>query len=293
MPNNIKRSVKELKGLNKTLQKCKNSKELTGSSFWQYTDYCGVKGILNSGGIWASRLTDTNDNDEIAFHKDQVDKIYVACFCNARSEQIPLWLLYSGMDRGYALGITPSLMFDTLMKKRTIKGLIDRDNDDYVDLELGKDVEIQFGYAFYKTKNDKTYKYRNRFYELNGNQPSFERNNFFIKKYPWEYEKEFRIVIINKTDFDFEKMIICLNDDYLKKLRIKISPNNNSTEIINYHKEILGNVKKENISSSDLSISMDLMKKNRNQIIKYLKDLCKSKRDYDIEYINDIKSILK
>ena len=52
----------------------------------------------------------------------------------------------------------------------------------------------------------------------------FIDKNYFIKNYPWEYEREFRLVFIVKKGMDVKKLKVMIPDEIYRKLKVMIAP---------------------------------------------------------------------
>lgn len=124
------------------------------------------------------------------------------------------------------------------------------------------------------------------------NPEEFLQKNYFIKDYPWEYEKEFRIVLINKTGRHIEKIKIDLPENFrrLKNRKLKIclgpeisndQPDSNGITDFDRFKQLIHEKasKKDGndsytvtVDKSSLKISMDLMIRNQKVISTYVKN---------------------
>lgn len=89
-----------------------------------------------------------------------------------------------------------------------------------------------------------------------------------MKRYPWYYEREYRIVIINKTQNVYKKLAIPFRDNVLrsKKLSIILAPESLSTDENIWEER--GFITKK----SDMNISMSLLARNRDEIYSYISD---------------------
>jgi hypothetical protein len=91
-----------------------------------YTDFCGLKGILKSGALWATHSRILNDDSETEYglqimrefvtsHADQgtsqrltsameaVDEqVFACCFCE-RSDLLSMWIAYAKRGGGYCI----------------------------------------------------------------------------------------------------------------------------------------------------------------------------------------------
>lgn len=240
-------------------------------SFRYYTTQKTLKSILNRDGafFYISNYSEMNDLDEATLHSKEKDKIHALCFSNTDNESIPMWYLYSGLlGKGACLRFTPGLMKEFIQSIDVVYPVkSDMTVDLSTKLHIGKDFEIKHGWVCYY-ENKKNFFYRNEWYRINNDVDDFFRNNYFLKRYPWYYEREYRIVIINKTQNVYKKLAIPFRDNVLssKKLSIILAPESLSTD--------------ENIwvergfitKKSDMNISMSLLARNRDEIYSYISD---------------------
>lgn len=190
----------------------------TLSSFWYYTSTATANLILDNETIHISNIAQMNDEDEIEMHKDDKDFVHCLCLCNSNTEKIPMWYLYAGISGdGVAIGFTPSILIKLIKSIKTLK------TEDGSELFIDKDFDIEYGWIFYRKPQQKSQVlYRRKWYSLK-DPDEFSSKNYFIKAYSWEYEKEFRIVIHNKTGKSYPKLILDISPVY-KKLKLKLGP---------------------------------------------------------------------
>ncbi len=236
-------------------------------TFWYYTSLSTANDILNSKSIYVSNIANMNDVDEINIHKATKDLVHCLCFCNSNTEKIPMWYLYAGITgKGVSIGLTPATM---LMFIKSIETLTTTDGKTV--LYKGKDFDIEYGWVFYRKTDNKTkVLYKRKWYHLE-NQETFEKDNYFIKSYPWEYEKEFRIVIHNKTNTKYDILVVSIAEIF-EKLRIKLAPEI-TTEEFNELLPSLSGFKQffsSTLQSSDLSINMNLCKRNYMGFVNFI-----------------------
>ena len=204
---------KDLKRKNKDLN-LKKASEFSNYSFWYYTSATTANLILENSTIHLSNIARMNDNDEIEMHKDDRDYVHCLCFCNSNTEKIPMWYLYAGMSGdGVAIGLTPSTMIQLIKSIKKLK------TEDGLELSIDKDFEIEYGWIFYRKPEGKSQVlYKRKWYSLI-DPDEFSYKNYFIKAYSWEYEKEFRIVIHNKTGKSYPKLILDISPIF-KELKL-------------------------------------------------------------------------
>ena len=249
----------------------KKVSEFSDYSFRYYTTQKTLKNVLSREGAYffVSNYSVMNDQDEAKLHENEKDRIHSLCFSNTDNESIPMWYLYSGLlGKGACLRFTPSLMMDFI---KTID-IIHPVREDYsvntdIELKNGIDFEIKFGWVFYFDKGQDLF-YRNKWYRIEDSIDAFFSQNYFLKKYPWYYEREFRIVIINKSDSIHNKFAVPIKDNIIssKNLSIILAPESQETD------ETFWLERGFNTKKSDMNISMSLLARNREEIYSYISD---------------------
>jgi hypothetical protein len=285
----IKITSNELLAMNCSLLPLK-AKDFSDYSFWYYTSVKTANLILQNKCIHISNLTNMNDVDESKLHNEEKDFVHCLCLCNSNTEKIPMWYLYSGITgKGVALGLTPSVMLELI---RSIDTVTNVEGD--VILKRDKDFILDCGWIFYR-KRDNTSKvmFKRKWYSLT-DPDMFEKDNYFIKSYPWEYEKEFRIVIHNKTKIPYDKLVINIEDIY-KKLKIKLAPeifNDLSNDLLP-ELDVLTSLSLKSVHKSNLGINMNLCKRNFDCFLDYITmDLRKAEEDRVVD-VNKIYSVIE
>ncbi len=254
------------------------AKQFSSSGFWYYTSADTAEKILNSHSFYVSCYNKMNDLNEIRLHESEKDIVHALCFVNSGNEKIPMWYLYGGITgEGISIGFTPSMMLSFIRSIKSVFTVNDDPNnkDKTQELVVGKDVEFQYGWVFYRkpTKSVVNYSevfYKNKWYTVK-DRVNFEKDNYFIKDYGWNYEKEFRLVFINRTGTPHERLKVEFDESLLKKIRIRTAPEM-TEEKLNGFLTTEGALKwsKAQIIPSDLGINMDLLKKNKDSIIEYI-----------------------
>lgn len=248
------------------------ARDLSSKSFWHYTNLLTVDLILDGCSFWVSPISTMNDLDELALHTPKKDKIHSLCFCNSETEKIPLWYLYSGISgKGAALGLTPGSMLAFLRSLKTVEGLNDDGKRD--SLSIGSDIQLRIGWVYYQKQHETNHVfYKNKWYELD-DVHSFQKDNYFIKNYPWEYEKEFRIIFINHTKNAYKRLIVPFSKELRDKIKIRLAPELTLSELstVKNLKYISGAINSK-LSESDLKIKMNLFSRNRTSLSAYLSE---------------------
>lgn len=132
--------------------------DLGKMNFWHYTSFERAQQILKGGSFWVSKFSTMNDLAETNMHAN-ADSVYCLCFCNANSESIPMWYMYSGIDgQGVALGLKSTIMLDFInaIIDNGVEGIIKETSDSCksapenteTHLEYGKDFDIKCGWIF-------------------------------------------------------------------------------------------------------------------------------------------------
>lgn len=261
--NNIEITSQELINRNNILLDC-NAKDFSNYSFWYYTQLNTANLILKNKCIYISNLSNMNDNDEAKLHEKDRDFIHCLCLCNSNTEKIPMWYLYAGISgQGASLQFTPAVLLKLIKSIKEVTTI-----DGKIVLHINKDFDIDYGWIFYRKNDSKTQvMYKRKWYSLKDPE-EFEKSNYFIKSYPWEYEKEFRIVIHNKTKTYYDKLVLNISP-ILNKVRIKLAPEI-SKEAISKYSEI-NKLNTDFFNQSKLSINMNLFKRNFESFLEYIK----------------------
>lgn len=247
-------------------------------SFWYYTSLHTADLILKNKCIYISNLSLMNDIDEATLHNCDKEYVHCFCLCNSDTEKIPMWYLYAGITgKGVSLGFSPSTMLAFINSIKTVTT-----PDQTVVLTKDVDFDLDYGWVFYRKKETPSQvMFKRKWYSLRDPE-MFEDNNFFIKSYPWEYEKEFRIVIRNKTNQKYDRLVLNISDVY-KNIKIKLAPELSNEQFTNLITSLHGfcNYLIQTPQKSKLSINMNLCKRNFSGFLDYIKE---SNNNDDIEY---------
>ena len=253
---------------------CKNQIDISGScanlghsGFWYYTSIDTANLIFENNCFHVRNISVMNDLNEAELHKNDSKFVHALCFCNSNTEKIPMWYLYSGIDgKGASIGFTSSVMRSlilSIMTVETISGEV---------LHIGSDFEIEYGWIFYQKHQSKSeVNYRRKWYRISDTK-EFISGNFFVKDYPWEYEKEFRILIKNKTGTPYERIIVNLPEGLLDRLKLKFAPELDSNLFSSIISKYDG-IQKYFVSKalfSNLAIKMDILGRNRDGLLSYI-----------------------
>ena len=264
------------------------AKDFAKNGFWHYTKAgCAQKilnvggcGLQNKSGFLCSPITDMNDETEKKLHGENGQNVFLLCFCNTKSEKIPMWYLYGGITgNGVAIGITPKNMLNfikSINKVYSVKSTENQNNENEFaidkELVLNHDFDLEWGFVFYKKskpqKGNKlpAVKFRNFYYDVNGFE-KYEKDCYFIKDYCWEYESEFRIIIKNKLGEKIEKVFIPLPEETFKGLKLMFAPESKNEE-----QKWVPPLEKSKITNSKIGIKMNLLNSNTDEVIKYVNE---------------------
>ncbi len=206
----------------KRLKSYKVNDVLGKQGFCYYTTLETFNKIRNNNWIWISNVAKMNDKDEFIGDdnlNNNKEFYHLLCLSNGDEESIPMWYMYGGMDGcGVRIRFTPSvikiLLEDiTLYKISSIKK-----NGEYkARLMDKKEYTVRAGWVYYKNNkhSDNCYKLNRKTYLITDYNPSgFYKSNTFIKSHYWEYEKEFRIVIHNRSGQAYQYIALDLNEVY-------------------------------------------------------------------------------
>lgn len=254
------------------------NRKLSKGTFWYYTSIDTASKILDNRNFRASNLKRMNDKAEAERHKSVDDKVHALCFCNSDKEKIPMWYMYGGITgKGVAIGLTSAVMLKFIKSIDIIQNPDIDGNEKF--LRRGKDFDIQIGQVFY-ANSPQIINFRRKWYRISKDDIGrFNKDNYFIKDYPWEYEKEFRIVI--KTKESCDQVDIFMPEDMISNLKIKFAPEIKRDDIWETLNEYEGFRKyyESRFLYSSLNIDMALAKRNLREMGSYLEQL----KENDIE----------
>ena len=234
------------------------ARDFSNYDFWYYTSYKTAGLILENHCFYSSNLDEMNDINEKERHRECSSQVHLLCFCNSNTEKIPMWYLYAGLfGNGVSIGFTPKTMMDFI---KSIKKVSDVKTGQ--ELLLDKDFELRYGWVYYQ--NNTNVSFRNKWYQVSDTD-TFVKDNYFIKDYPWEYEREFRIVLINKTASSFKQIKIDIPEKMYTGIKCKVAPETTP----DFCKREVAFQKAKKIYPSTLKVKMDLCRRNQNEIYEY------------------------
>lgn len=268
--NDIHISARALRELNPAALP-ERAAEFGKKSFWYYTRLSTADRILRDGRFRVSSLRDMNDLDELRLHEAEKERVFALCFCNSDSEKIPMWYLYSGIaGEGAALGLTPLKLLRFFASLKTLSGVDAAGRE--VPLAVGRDVALSFGWVYYRKKESPgQVLYRNKWYRVD-DAAAFEEDNFFLKAYPWEYEREFRLVLRNLSDTPLRAIFVPIPEELRTTLKLRLAPELDAEKLAKLHNlQYIGKDARCKPQFSKLSIKMNLFHRNRNSLTGYLR----------------------
>ena len=279
MVTNRKYVAYEILSFNQTERIMGSSAKELGKNFYHYTTVDSVNKILTcdeNGNcfFFIRNIEQMNDLNEAELHKSESNKIHSFCTCCTSHEKIPLWYLYSGIcGNGARLGFTPGKMIKFLKSIKVVYPVVDNKVDYSNQLKINADFELSCGWIYYLMDGNNRVLYRNKFYEIEEIEKETMEKNYFIKDYPWEYEREFRILIKNKTDLLYERLAIHIPPEIISSLEVMSAPERKFTEK-EREKYISLGIKPEKIKESRLGVRMNLLENNKKDIMEEIEKWC-------------------
>lgn len=248
--------------------------EINGKTkFCHYTSMNNAKLILSGGSFYLSRLDRLNDLGETNLHEDEKDRIYVASFCHSTPKDIPMFYLYSGIDgKGCCIRFTPNKM-QKMISECDVYSISEVENGKSFD---NSEYEIHFGWVYYKNDGAFTGKYRGKSFNnarAGKKKITDSDNQYFIKDRWWEYEKEFRIVVLFKSKIEMEKVALKFPvEKYKQGVSIVCGPELDETEYLQAKKDFsdigfngIYRIKPKQIRMGLIEKSEELLKRNQNK----------------------------
>lgn len=277
----IKITSKDLLKMN-SFELPQRATEFSKYSFWYYTSLNTADLILLNKSIYISNIKQMNDVDETNIHQSDNELVHCLCMCNSNTEKIPMWYLYSGITgKGASIGFTPSVLIQLIKSIKTVTTV-----DGKKVLNKGADFDIEYGWIYYRKGDQKSQvMYKRKWYSISDPE-TFEDKNYFLKSYPWEYEKEFRIVIKNKTKEKYDKLVIDVSSVY-SKLKVKLAPEISPEGFLELLPSLSGfnAFFTQKVLHSDLKVNMDLCKRNFECFLEYIETDMKTKHEIDASKI--------
>ena len=247
------------------------AKEWAQYTFWHYTSVEKLEIIRKNKKFRLGSIENMNDRDEAILHQADGDRVHAMCFCNSDTESIPMWYLYAGLDgAGVAIGLTPREMLDFIRSIQTVY------TESGKELKVGRDVEIRCGWVAYQKKNDPNHVFYKNNWRTLDDAEKFNDENYFIKVYPWLYEQEFRIVVINHTGTPCEALFANIPEKMIRKLKLRLAPEFCQVDgkIKDANGKTIADFPKNKMEQSKLGIRMNLLERNKKAMKTYVRKYC-------------------
>ena len=188
-------------------------KEKTYTKFCHYTSVSNARCILsNDSALFLNKLEKMNDLDELGIHESDKDKVFLLSFCHSEAMDIPLFYLYGGIDgKGCRIEFTHKKICQLIQGDLVP---VNKRNKMLKKKYLKLDYDVYVGWVHYVASNGIEF-YRNTI--IDGGFNSFEKaidnlearnESYFVKKFFWKYEKEFRIVVKFKYDVPYDRVAL-------------------------------------------------------------------------------------
>lgn len=185
----------EIKNENELLHYLKES-ALKHTYYKIYSKYDRIENILNTHAVYLSKGEKWNDiEDKKALNNDKYEQTnFAICFSCRHSEDVAMWMLYSGKSDGCMVDFRKDVIKSLLSSDKIVlgqfcgkkfKGLTELTKNQF-DIYLSDIV-------YYK--KDKNYNLKHSNDKLNSNFESLDFLKYFKKKRPWIYENECRLVV--------------------------------------------------------------------------------------------------
>ena len=260
------------------------------ASFYYHTRLETAIKILSGNEIvfFISPISKMNDENEIILHEKEQNSTYILCFSHIQTESIPMWYLYSGITgEGSRIGFTPARMRDILGSTIEVYPVYQKQMDTSKSLHIDDDYSIEYGWVFYRNKENNSIKYREYKYILHDSLHLFEKGNFLVKDSEWSYEKEFRIVFkLNGVLPDQIALVLnkkkMMADDGLK---VTLSPRISESDL-EMAKDKMG-IPAKYISTSKIKAKMDLLSRNQQSIVEHFPEVVSGL------HMDELESIIK
>ena len=240
----------------------------SSTKFCHFTSSDNARDILNSETFFLSKYDKMNDLAEAGLHSDEKNKVFVLCFSNSESLNIPAFYLYGGIDgKGCRIQFT-----DTKMRE-----IVDGCSLFYVNKKfkrLKKEIskseyKIYFDWIYYISSNGYC-EHRNedakQYLNIDDAIAELKKNNkhYFIKNPIWKYENEFRIVIVFDHEIEYDKIALMFHiKDSDNGISVAFGPETTEEEYINLSNEFREYGVSKSNRTSDYAISMNLVMRNK------------------------------
>ncbi len=259
------------------------AKSFSRYSFWYYTSIDTASKILSGRKFYVNTLSTMNDKAEAQLHEKVANNVHALCFCNSDTEKIPMWYLYAGLTgEGVSIGFTPARMLEFIRSIQTAEVVETGEV-----IKAGIDFEIYPGWVYYRD-SARRINFKGKWYDVFGDLKCFNEDNYFIKDYSWEYEREFRIVM--KTKDTMGKVAVYIPEEIISSIKVRFGPELERSYLQKKIKKYDGlrGLSKDQCLYSKLNICMNLFERNKDSLLDYLENVIKEKNTTDV-FVNKIR----
>ncbi len=240
----------------------------SNTKFCHFTSTDNARDIMNSETFYLSKYDNMNDLAEAALHSDEKNKVFVLCFSNSESLNIPAYYLYGGIDgKGCRIQFTDakiseiiqnnSLYYINKRLKPLKKEIPKTEYKVYCDWIYYISAD---GYCEHKKDGPKRYKSIDEAL----NELKTDNKHYFVKNPIWKYENEFRIVVVFNQDIEYDKIALKFHiKDSDKGVSISFGPETTENEYLALSKEFCEYGVSKNKKTTDYAISMNLVARNK------------------------------
>lgn len=200
-------------------------REYKHTNYFHYSDIKGINGILENKKIWISSMMYSNDAKENDAFGDETYRYFQLCFSTGKSENLPLWFLYSGVNGNGARINFPKKSIKKLLDPSNLKiELVETASDKKIELWPNINCELSFRDILYRQHMEKQCRIihnciSNFCIEEKALKKYEENYRGFIKDPIWFYEKEARILV--KVDANLIDKSLFWKDQDLKNRKEK------------------------------------------------------------------------
>ena len=241
----------------------------SNTRFCHYTSVENARNILSSECIFMSRYNIMNDLAEAEWHEKDNGRVFALSLCNSESLNIPSYYLYGGIDgKGCRIEFTNA----------KIRGIINNCKVSYVNKQfkpLKKEVssssyKVYFDWIYYISRNghcEHKYEDDQEYKSFAEAYKELEKSNrhYFIKSPIWNYEREFRIVVVFDEEIPYERIALSFSIKSKERgISVSFGPETTDYELSQLKKEFEEYGIINNRRICDHKISMNLVERNKH-----------------------------
>lgn len=240
----------------------------SNTKFCHFTSTENARDILNSEMFYLSKYDKMNDLAEAGLHNDEKNRVFVLCFSNSESLNIPAFYLYGGIDgKGCRIQFT-----DTKIREIIHNSTLYFINKQFKPLKKAipkTDYRIYFDWIYYISgdgycdhKKNGTRHYKSIIEAIDNLKT--DNRHYFIKNPIWKYENEFRIVVVFDRDIKYDNVALKFHiKDNDKGISVAFGPETTDKEYSDLSKEFLDYGVAKHMKTTDYAISMNLIPRNK------------------------------